>query len=516
VSRTNSVPVVDLFAGPGGLGEGFTGFTRRGGMPFRIVLSIEKDEAAHQTLLLRSFFRQFEFGFVPDDYYLFLRGEIDRDTLLRRHGAAAKLAQAEAWHAELGRIPRAELRERIDKAIGRTDTWILIGGPPCQAYSLAGRSRNKGRTDYDPDTDERQTLYVEYLQTIADHWPAVFVMENVKGLLSATLKDQRIFHRILADLRSPRTALRRAGRSTRSNGIGRTYTLFSLVQHGMFEDADLGDYVVKSEDYGLPQARHRVIILGVRDDLEVERPRVLRKANSVPAAKILDGLPRLRSGRSKGTDTADDWLDVLHAAEHEIWFRHVRDREVKDRIVSALDSLTRPQKDRGAEFVEYEARSDWEREWYVDERLGGVCNHSTRGHMDSDLHRYLFASCFGLAHDRSPILSEFPRALLPNHANVSSRQSGDLAFADRFRVQVKSRPATTITSHIAKDGHYYIHYDPTQCRSLTVREAARLQTFPDNYLFCGPRTAQYTQVGNAVPPLLARQIAGIVADMLSL
>jgi len=131
--------------------------------------------------------------------------------------------------------------------------------------------------------------------------------------------------------------------------------------------------------------------------------------------------------------------------------------------------------------------------------------------MSEDLVRYWFAASYAMDRRYSPKLREFPDALLPLHANVSS---ANRPFEDRFRVQLWDQPSTTVVSHIAKDGHYYIHPDPDQMRSLTVREVARLQTFPDNYLFMGNRTSQYGQVGNAVPPLLAHQIAAIVAKIM--
>ncbi len=133
--------------------------------------------------------------------------------------------------------------------------------------------------------------------------------------------------------------------------------------------------------------------------------------------------------------------------------------------------------------------------------------------MVSDLHRYLFASCYAKEYQYSPKLNMFPPGLLPNHRNVDDE---NVPFDDRFRVQISGAPSTTIVSHISKDGHYYIHHDPSQCRSLTVREAARLQTFPDNYFFEGTRTQQYHQVGNAVPPFLAKQLGESVASFLQL
>ena len=147
--------------------------------------------------------------------------------------------------------------------------------------------------------------------------------------------------------------------------------------------------------------------------------------------------------------------------------------------------------------------------WFNDRYLLNACNHESRGHIIKDLHRYLYAACFAGVNGVSPTLNDFPKELLPNHGNVKEALAGT-KFNDRFRVQLKNKPSTTIVSHISKDGHYYIHPDPYQCRSLTVREAARLQTFPDNYFFEGPRTSQYVQVGNAVPPFLANQIAEVV------
>src|SRR5258708_894591 len=143
-----------------------------------------------------------------------------------------------------------------------------------------------------------------------------------------------------------------------------------------------------------------------------------------------------------------------------------------------------------------------------------ICNHETRGHITKDLHRYLFAAAFAKIKGRAPLLEDLPKALLPQHKNVQDALK-ETKFNDRFRVQLANKPSTTVVSHISKDGHYYIHYDPTQCRSLTVREAARLQTFADNYFFEGNRTQQYHQVGNAVPPLLAVKIAKIVLNLLN-
>ena len=515
------IPVVDLFAGPGGLNEGFSSAHHHDGRPaFDVKLSIERDFYAHRTLQLRSFFRKLRSGRVPEAYYDFLRRaevpeESRRRELFAKFPNEAACATSETWLAELGKQPARKVHERLSEALGRTTEWVLIGGPPCQAYSLVGRVRNRGKRDYVPEKDERQTLYLEYIQVVADHLPAVFVMENVKGLLSATLNDQHIFQKIIEDLQFPAEALERAGRQVSARGrdrqvLGR-YQLVSLFDRSLFQEQDVRRFVVRMEDHGIPQARHRVFLLGVREDLLPVKPGVLRIEGRVPTAQVIDQLPRLRSGLSHEDDNFEAWAGIVLGVFERAWFRKLasRDGALHSEFVRAAANLARPRADRGGEFVLCDPVCDYQPNWFLDKRMEGVCHHATRAHIPSDLQRYLYASCFAKAFGRSPTLVDFPIELLPNHENARDALDGNL-FADRFRVQLRNRPATTVTSHISKDGHYYIHYDPTQCRSLTVREAARIQTFPDNYFFCGPRTAQYAQVGNAVPPLLAVQVAEIV------
>lgn len=512
--------IIDLFAGPGGLGEGFSAFSNseKEGTPFHISLSIEKDVFAHKTLTLRSFFRQFPKGQAPDEYYQYLRRELDFSTLINKYPKEMNCAMSESWHAELGVENQEKVDDRIYSALAGNKKWVLIGGPPCQAYSLVGRSRNGGTN---PE-DKRLYLYREYLRIIARHSPPVFIMENVKGLLSSRINKELIFDKILSDLRNPNAAIKYSSEKSSFSPVDNEYNLFSLVKkasesNGGWQELDPRDFIIKSEEYGIPQARHRVIILGIRKDLSPTGADILTPSSPVDTRRALAGLPALRSGLSKTTDSAAAWTIAVKRIltnKSVLRYRDAYGDQVVRKIQEIVHGLSAPVTDRGFDFVFCQARSmDYFCEWFIDECLNGICNHSTRGHIVEDLHRYLFAACYAKVHGRSPTLQSFPVELLPHHQNVGKAVMGG-HFEDRFRVQVETKPATTITSHIAKDGHYYIHPDPRQCRSLTVREAARLQTFPDNYFFEGPRTEQYKQVGNAVPPLLARQIAKVVYDVL--
>ena len=525
-----AIPVIDLFAGPGGLGEGFASFmpmTSKSG-PFKVCASVEMDAWAHQTLELRSFFHEFKRGHAPKAYYECLQQEISKDELFALYPVQAAAAKKRAILAELGKKDDDKIiRQKLDQVFEehRGKPWVLIGGPPCQAYSIIGRSRRQanGAGHQDQEDDRRNFLYLRYLDIIARYKPAVFIMENVKGMLSAQVKGERIFYKIMEDLRHPKVALADSEvPGYKQNGL--EYKIYSLVVSKDDNSAlDPADYIIQSEDYGVGQARHRVILLGVRSDINI-KPRTLEpKANKVTVESLLADLPKLRSSFTRRADRAKEWYDFLSEIRDQEWYRQYKPAVESSNPVGVgilkakMDNcLSRLHDDlvTGTEFIKFDIKTAYRPDWFNDPKLGGAVNHIARRHMKEDLYRYFFAAAYTSAVGRSPRMKDFPKQLLPKHKNVG-QSLGKGAFDDRFRVQQIDRPSTTITCHISKDGHYNIHYDASQCRSLTVREAARLQSFPDNYYFVGPRTQQYHQVGNAVPPLLAVQIADIVYEIIN-
>lgn len=534
------IPIIDLFAGPGGLGEGFSSvLDEDNNRVFQIKLSIEKDQHAHKTLRLRSFYRQFPEGQVPKEYYDFVKGDITIEELYSAYKEQFKRADEEAWCVTLGttdeedknNVSNESIDSRIAEALNNERNWVLIGGPPCQAYSLVGRSRRQ-ETILDEAKDNRVGLYKEYLRIIAVHKPAVFVMENVKGLLSARTESQSIFSNILQDLQDPMIPFVEVVSDDRVR-----YKVYSLSTAANLRDLITNDpifkpqdFIIKSENYGVPQKRHRVILLGIRNDIDVT-PAVLEAKDQMTLRNVIDNLPKLRSGVTrdyshfnwvidkdgkskkrrmyhKMTDSFSVWKEKLLEFESQIEGLFESDYKLTDQDFSS--SL-------GKEFIA-SLNHDLPNEhplkhWYFDENLNGVLHHESRKHLLQDIYRYFFAAQFTLEKGSFPKMADYKIAgngLLPDHDNAESGK-----FNDRFRVQIPDDAATTVTSHISKDGHYFIHYDPSQARSLTVREAARIQTFPDNYYFCGGRTQQYHQVGNAVPPYLAYQIGKIVKDIIN-
>lgn len=508
-------PIIDLFAGPGGLAEGFSSLIENDNeRVFKIKLSIEKDLHAHETLTLRSFVRQFPFRKLPDEYYSFLKQDISISDLYGAYPEEHQEATFEAWQATLGETSESEIDQRIGANLDGETNWVLIGGPPCQAYSLAGRSRVGGIHE----GDHRVHLYREYLRIIARHQPAVFVMENVKGLLSAELNGEKIFSKILSDLTTPGSVF--------PEYKPKAYKIYSLVKDNVTKDAD---YLIRSEEYGIPQKRHRVILIGVREDIDI-RPSTLNPSKKSDLKSVIGGLPAIRSGlyrefshsefvaTAQGLKKKRKYLPLNDSFEG--WSKRIKEyTEVLLKSFTALEfSIHFKQVLPETIGMEYFRVTDTISVnhplyfWFHDVNLNAAVHHQSRGHLTQDLKRYLFASLYTKYFKKFPRMEDYRRFgedLIPDHENAESGK-----FSDRFRVQLPDEPATTITSHISKDGHYFIHYDPSQCRSFTVREAARIQTFPDNYFFCGSRTQQFHQVGNAVPPYLAFQIAEVVHEIL--
>ncbi len=504
--------IVDLFAGPGGLGEGFSSLVEDEHSPFRIGISVEKEESAHRTLTLRAFLREYQarHGKLPNEFIDFHAGLCEEMEWSTVDVEAWQVATMETCALELGTY---QASDTIDSTIAsfkdKYDDTVLIGGPPCQAYSLVGRARVKGKVGYVPEKDERHYLFREYIRVLDKLRPAAFVMENVKGMLSSTVESRLVFEMLMEDL------------SSLGTGKGHQYELRAIrienSNASLQEAGKPSDFIIRAEEFGVPQRRHRVIIVGIRSDLggQSENAELLLPNIRRTVIGTIGNMPRLRSGISRGRDDAILWRNEVTNAAKLLARTNVEmtDSRIQESFLSVKAAMeAEGPTDRSASKLpqDYGGSNDELMRWLERPQLKALAQHETRGHMTSDLGRYLFAAVFGATNRFSPKASDFPSILSPNHRNWHSG-----AFNDRFRVQLADHPSTTVTSHISKDGHYFIHPDPIQCRSLTVREAARLQTFPDDYLFLGNRTQQYVQVGNAVPPFLARQIAKLVLKSIS-
>ena len=509
-----TIDVIDLFAGPGGLGEGFASLDE--GRKFKIVVSAEMEASAHQTLTLRSFFRHTRGDTKAARAYYDFCNSGSAPHPREVCALAWRAAEAEARQLELGVDGHNKtLDQIIDSKRLDPDRTLVIGGPPCQAYSLVGRAKNQGTAGYVAMEDHRHFLYREYLRILHKASPAVFVMENVKGILSSRVGGRRVFHDILRDLCHPGKAL---FLPTAKQGKG--YRICSLVAPTYFERGmnpaaiDANDFVIRSEEYGVPQARHRVILVGVREDFLAKPLPLVKALHAVSVRDTIFELPRLRSRLSTSDDSAS-WEKTIKTLVADLCV----DADKKN-LSDLRAMLSRRAQDvsggwptGGVRVKRYEPPREQSTfiESLQDPHLDVWLNHEARSHMAADLARYFYAAVFADRFGRSPKGHEDfnLKGLAPNHANWRSGK-----FEDRFRVQLFDQPSTTITSHIAKDGHYFIHPDAAQCRSLTVREAARLQTFRDSYFFLGNRTQQYHQVGNAVPPLLALKIARAVLKLI--
>lgn len=478
------IQVIDVFAGPGGLNEGFSSVEDANGNPvFKVAASFEMEQNAVNTLVLRAAMRRLRSdGSFHRDYYRFLNGDITETEFraLPHVAEAIAAARSEVHQVELGPGERENVTATIQKATAGAEHVVLIGGPPCQAYSLVGRARRKHDQTF--LEDKKHFLYREYLDILQTVKPTVFVMENVKGLLSASHGDTQMVDLILDDLT-----------------VGGDYEIRSLVVPT--EHPRPTDFVIRAEQYGVPQARHRVILLGLRKDAHLEPDTITPTAEDDRPDLIdaISGLPAMRARLTpRSQDNERDW--ELARAESRL---HAG---VKGRV----NSIPPVGRAHVAATAVSTSLPESLRRWLLDDNLRNVTLHEPRAHMRSDLVRYGYLALMK-EQDETPRVTDLPRYLRPAHKNVDAETT---PFTDRFKVQGPSGPSSTIVSHMAKDGHHFIHPDADQMRSLTVREAARLQTFPDNYWFTGSRTAQYQQVGNAVPPYLAHQIARVVAKTL--
>lgn len=439
--------VIDLFSGAGGLTEGFF---REG---FKIIAHVEKERWACETLKTRICYHFLEKKKRLDLYYDYLNQvehyeKIDegRKIIFNEFPELKEKIETEVLNKtfgeneDLGETPVHSIIPDIEKSMelnNVTDIDVIIGGPPCQAYSLIGRGRMKSSVE----DDNRNYLFRYYKEIVMHFKPKIFIFENVPGIITA--KGGEIFPAIKREFEEINYVLR-SGPSI-----------------------DDKENILEARKFGVYQSRKRVILFGYCKDIgQLEYPdfysyTVFKPCEEMSTKNAIGDLPALKH------NSGNDFLPQKYP-------------QVSEKTLSEYQKLLR------------------------DKNVGAI-NHKSRKHSDRDLEIYKLA----IEKAKKNIQLRYCELEqgLKTHKNEKS-------FEDRFKVHRKDSLPHTIVAHMSKDGHYNIHYDKKQCRSLTVREAARIQSFPDNYKFEGPRTWQYVQVGNAVPPLMSQAIARAVWDIL--
>jgi DNA (cytosine-5)-methyltransferase 1 len=410
----SSLNYIDLFAGAGGLSEGFI---RQG---FNPIAHVEMNKEACDTIKTRTAYHWLKENRKTRIYNDYLKSETRNKEELWKNVPENLIKSV--INKEISENTLPEIFKTIDKELNGKKVDLIIGGPPCQAYSIVGRARK------DMESDPRNHLYKHYVRFLEKYKPKMFVFENVPGILSA--KNGEYLSKI-----------------------------FKAVRNAGYEVDIPSKNHINAKDFGVLQDRKRVIIIGWKKELNLKYPAFEKTEHNFEILKdLFSDLKPLKNGQG-----------TLNAVEYaKPTTEYLKQAKIRNGLDFVTQHISRPNNINDLEIYQIAIE-----QWNNGKRLN---------------------------------YSELPKRLI-KHSNIDS-------FVNRFQVVNGKGVSHTVVAHIAMDGHYYIHPDKKQNRSISVREAARIQSFPDDYFFEGSRTAAFKQIGNAVPPLMAQKIAEKIREMI--